>query len=351
MWDRAAAASYLDSRQVWWQKWPSAQRDHGTICISCHTGLPYAMARPALRRDLHESSVTPTETVMLANVEKRVNHWSEMTPFYSDASEGPGKTAQSHSTEAVVNAVLLTNYDTRQGHLRPVTRAALNAAWALQLASGPDAGGWIWQDFNLAPWECSDSSFQGAALLMGQLGAAPDGYMDEPAVRPHVALLKAYLRAHYASGPLLNQIYVLWASAKVPGLLTPAERASLLTQLRSLQQHDGGWSLSSLDKRPRLDKTPQPDASDGYATALVLLTLEANGFTRQDASLERGADWLETHQQKDGRWLASSLNKERDPESNIGRFMADAATGYAVLALDGAGPRHGTAPTVRVSSR
>ena len=36
-WDKAAAARYLDSRQSWWQDWPHAQKDHGTVCVSCHT--------------------------------------------------------------------------------------------------------------------------------------------------------------------------------------------------------------------------------------------------------------------------------------------------------------------------
>ena len=48
-WDKAAAAKYLDSREVWWQAWPPAQKDHETVCVSCHTNVPYALARPALR--------------------------------------------------------------------------------------------------------------------------------------------------------------------------------------------------------------------------------------------------------------------------------------------------------------
>src|SRR5580658_6406411 len=47
-WDRQAAARYLDSRETWWQSWDRAKKDHGTICVSCHTQAPYAMARPAL---------------------------------------------------------------------------------------------------------------------------------------------------------------------------------------------------------------------------------------------------------------------------------------------------------------
>ena len=53
-WNPQSAAVYLDEREVWWQKWPPAQMDHGTVCISCHTVVPYALVRPALRKRLSE---------------------------------------------------------------------------------------------------------------------------------------------------------------------------------------------------------------------------------------------------------------------------------------------------------
>src|SRR5450759_2909249 len=56
--------------------------------------------------------------------------------------------------------------------------------------------------------------------------------------------------------------------------------------------------------------------------------------TRADAHVRNGLAWLVQHQDATtGMWLASSLNKSRDPTTDVGKFMSDAATAYAVLAL------------------
>jgi squalene-hopene/tetraprenyl-beta-curcumene cyclase len=333
-WNPTAAASYLDYRESWWQSWPPAQKDHGTVCISCHTVVPYALARPALQQAMGVAGIPAAERAMLDSVEMRVGHWSEMTPFYSDAVDGPGKTAESHATEAVLNAVILASVDAGQGQLRPITRTALDEAWALQETAGSNAGGWKWQDFNLAPWESAESGYQGAAMLAIAMGNAPDHYAADPSNSKHVQLLRDYLQRQYAAQPVMSQVYVLWASAQMPGLLNDAERTKLLARIRSLQQSDGGWPLSSLNDQTSWKRLISAPDSDGCATGLVVLALEESGVSRNDKVLARGLEWLEQHQSKDGSWRASSLNEKRDPESDIGRFMSDAATGYAVLALE-----------------
>src|SRR5262245_31359079 len=50
-WGQAKAAKYLDDRQQAWSVYGAAKQSgaaKGTMCISCHTNLTYALARPAL---------------------------------------------------------------------------------------------------------------------------------------------------------------------------------------------------------------------------------------------------------------------------------------------------------------
>ncbi|MGB7136698.1 MAG: hypothetical protein WBD46_15515, partial [Acidobacteriaceae bacterium] len=63
------------------------------------------------------------------------------------------------------------------------------------------------------------------------------------------------------------------------------------------------------------------------------------GVDPQDPLLQRGVAWLVRHQDQEGSWWASSLNGFRDPASDMGRFMSDAATGYSVIALEEAQAR------------
>lgn len=331
--DRQAAARYLDSRQAWWQGWDRAQKDHGTLCISCHTQAPYGLARPLLSRALDQQDPTSQEQVMLASIKKRVQMWNEVVPFYSDALYGTGKEIESRNAEAVLNAIILSSYDAARLHLSKTTRLAFDHAWALQSTSGPDAGAWVWQNFDFTPWESKESQYYWAAQMAAAVGSAADSYRTDREVIGNLAALRVYLLGHYDAQPLLNKVVVLLAAAQIPTLLTPEQRKSLIRQIAACQRDDGGWSLTDLGTWQRRDKTPLETRSDGFATGIVILALEQNRIS--NAYVQRGLHWLESNQDKaTGAWHAWSLNRDRDPNSNAGPFMSDAATGYAVLALE-----------------
>jgi squalene-hopene/tetraprenyl-beta-curcumene cyclase len=339
-WDKAAAAKYLDSREVWWQAWPPAQKDHETVCVSCHTNVPYALARPALRAQLGEQKLSDPERIMLDSIIKRVNLGSEAEPFYNDAKHGPGKTREARNAESVNNALILARYDAarydaQQGHLQDVTRKALAAMWALQERIGPKSGAWLWQNFHFSPWEADESEYYGACMAAIATGIAPGHYRDDPKIQGNLALLRDYLRRQATTQPLVNRIVLLWASSKLPGLMTDQERAVLKTEIYSKQQPDGGWSLTTLGTWKRHDSSPFDTRSDGYATGLTVLALEESGRSTNSPEAKRGVDWLLANQSKtDGLWPAWSLNLQRDPASGVGRFMSDAATAISMMALE-----------------
>jgi squalene-hopene/tetraprenyl-beta-curcumene cyclase len=335
-WNPEAAARYMDSREVWWQGWDRAQKDQGTLCISCHTQATYALARPTLRNQLGERSPSPEENVMLTSIQKRVNGWKDMQPFYSDEKYGTGKEIESRNAESVLNAVILSSYDAQQGHMSDRTRTAFDNAWALQSKAGPDAGAWVWQNFEYTPWESKESQYHWAALLAVAVGKAPGKYRDDPSIAANLAALRGYLQSHYDAQPLVNKIAALWAERFFPGVLNFDQSRKLMDDLNRLQHDDGGWSLTDLGTWERRDKTPLETRSDGYATGLIILVIkETTAKARTNPHVARGIAWLEANQDKTtGAWPAWSLNKNRDPKSQVGQFMSDAATSYAVLALE-----------------
>jgi len=332
-WDPRAAAAYLDERQAWWFGYPQADRE-GTACVSCHTTLPYALARPVLRPRLNEREPSATETKLIGDVVKRVRAWKDVAPYYPDQTRGLPKTAESRGTESILNAVILARRDSSDGRLSNDLRLAFSNLWALQMRTGELTGAWAWLYFRLEPWEGTASAYFGATLAAVAVGMAPNGYASSADIQDHLELLRGYLAKQLERQPTFNRLMLLWASANLTGLLTPDERDALVAEAFRKQRPDGGWSLSSLGSWQRTDGSALDTESDGYATGLATFALQQAGVSPTEPRVQQGLQWLVQHQDTvTGRWSASSLNKLRDPESAAARFMSDAATAYAVLAL------------------
>jgi squalene-hopene/tetraprenyl-beta-curcumene cyclase len=341
-WNPQAAAQYLDGRYAEWAAFKGADRGQGkdkVSCLSCHTSLSYALGRPVLRQVSGDDQPTAQESKQLEQVRSRVAHWGEIdTPRYRlSYDHEEKKKVESWGTEAVLNALVLASDDRRHGLSVPSdsTKQALRNLWATQRKDGVDAGSWDWLDFGLRPWEAGESRFYGSALAAIAVGTAP-GYLkgdDDAEARAGVDRLHRFLGSQLEKQNLHNRLFALWASTAIDGLLTAGRRDAIIKEVLAKQQANGGWSLSSLVDCKRQDGTPQETGSDGYATGLAVHVLQLAGVRRDQPPVARGLAWLRANQQQDGHWIASSLNKRRDPKTHVGKFMSDSATTFAVLAL------------------
>src|ERR1700675_5090055 len=309
-WDQKAAAAYLDQRAAWWMEWPKAARDHETFCVSCHTAVPYALSRPTLRKSLAENETSANERRLLENVTKRVRLWKEVAPFYSDADRGAYKTVESRGTESVLNALILASNDAQSGRLSKDTLTALDSMWLEQQTSGERKGAWLWLRFANEPWEADDSDFYGATLAAIAIGTAPENYAARPEIQNNLKMLREYLNRQSAAQTTINRAVLLWASTKLPRLLAPEKQKTIINELLSKQQADGGWSLAALvGDWKRHDGTPQDLASDGYATGLITFALLQTGLSKEHEEVHQGLAWLAANQDtSEGYWPSSSLN-------------------------------------------
>jgi squalene-hopene/tetraprenyl-beta-curcumene cyclase len=343
-WEPRAAGKYLDERAAWWLGWSGSARGAGTACVACHTGLPFALARPALRQFMGEPGPGEFEGKIIDGIKKRVDNWDEVASendfkaFYSG-----DRKPSALGTESVLNALILVNLDKgRKGSaLSAPANQALDHMWACQ----QEKGTWLWLNFGLRPWETGDE-YYGAALAAVAAGMAGNAYHQCGQVQDKIDKLHQYLRHDFASQTLHNRIVALWASAELQSLLTAEDKRRLLKEISDAQTPDGGWNLADLGpdrtgqaKWKAQGEYPPGARGDGYATGLIMHVLARAGVAKTDANLQAGRQWLVNHQDRDaGTWPAVYLNRNRDASSPTGKFMRDAATSFAVLGLTASDP-------------
>ncbi len=160
-WSPDLAARYLDGRQKEWFSWKPAMSADGP-CVSCHTGMTYLLARPALRTRLKESAPTMYEVGLLDRLRAKV---------------GEKPTGALQGVETIFTAMFLSREDamkTMSAH----SQKAFDQLWSLQGTDGPSKGGWRWYAANLDPWENGESGRYGAALAAVALMQTPAEYRN-----------------------------------------------------------------------------------------------------------------------------------------------------------------------------
>src|SRR5262249_32185458 len=140
-WDREGAAKYLDDRMdIWFANAKKLQTGQSeTSCVSCHTTIPYVMARPVLRAAMRVNTATPQELRLIEETSRRVGSYETKRPLY-DHNES--KQAESRGTEAVLNALILASADAAQDRREPsaATQQAFKQLWETQRSDGA----WDW---------------------------------------------------------------------------------------------------------------------------------------------------------------------------------------------------------------
>ena len=312
-WSPALAAKYLDERQREWFAWRPAQSPDGP-CVSCHTGLPYLIARPALRRLLKERDATMYERGLRDRLA-------------SHAGEKPKGALQ--GVETIMASLLVADEDARS--------KTFDQLWTLQQTDGPLKGGWQWYSANLDPWETPAQFRYGAALAALAIGGAPSEIRRTPDVEQRVRALAGFLNDDLAGRPMHVKLAVLWASTTLPSLLTTEAKRAIVDEALKTQQRDGGWSLAALGpwtEHPSAPASLDRTGSHSYATAFTTFVLQKTDGAGVRSSTARALDWLRSHQDRTtGAWPAVSMNKTYPAGSMEEKFLQDAATAFAAAAL------------------
>lgn len=294
-----AAVAFLDNAALTWH--------NDRKCFACHSDYTYLETRPLVAWE------TPVHDQLRSELE--------------ELAANPRKVSF-RVTEGVMAACVLAQNDAlTTGQLHPVTRQALDRMWALQ----SEDGGFDWIKSEQPPSEVDDHF--GVTMALIGVGMAPDGYADTPAAQAGLAKIRQYVKNN-APGNLHQRAMLLLGSLHIDGVLTDADRQSIVDDLLVAQKADGGWGIVSLGHWKRHDGKPDDrESSDGYGTGFTVYTLREAGMPADDPRIQAGIAWLKANQRISGRWFTRSQWEDSR------HYLSRLGTSYAIRALVACGER------------
>ncbi len=213
----AEAAHYLDQGA---KAWSGARK-----CVSCHTTGTYMLIRPELSSKLGPPEPQARETFVAAFKDLAAMERGEL-----QKSTRPG--------QVIYSAAGLAQWDKYVAKsLSPETEQALKLTFSLQQPSGTWGSADCWP-----PYE--SDAFHEATIAAIAVADAPGwlANLKDPAIRAGVERLQHYLRT--AQPPHdYGRVLLLWASARMPGLIDQAQQHALVEMIWKHQQSDGGFAI------------------------------------------------------------------------------------------------------------
>lgn len=305
------AARYLEEGAQAWSG--------GRKCVSCHTNGIYMTIRPALSAQLGPPNAALRDFFVTTLKAKQASSRDDLRKSTNPA-------------QVIYTAAGLAEWDV---HVTKELSAETREALALVCEIQNEQGTWGALDC----WPPYESDSFHLATVVAMAAATAPGWLDQ-ATGPQAAAierLRNYLKSETPPHDY-GRVLLLWADARMPGLLTPADRQAAIDLIRKHQRDDGGWSLRTFafpeawgkgNRAAKLRGEPEfaDPPSDGHQTGLAMIVLREAGVPASDPAIQRGVKWLQVNQRASGRWWTRSLN------TDTYHFITYSGTAFPLLAL------------------
>ncbi|MBJ81342.1 MAG: hypothetical protein CL462_00400 [Acidimicrobiaceae bacterium] len=288
-------------------------------CVTCHTNGTYLALRPSLTGRIGKPSQEVRDFFV--------------TLLKEGTSQLGGKDKLNDSQLIYITRGLAEWDAYVLKKLSVETKLALKQLFDRQLPTGE------WKALGKCWPPLESSAFQEATVAALAIAVAPGwlSNLTDEKMRAGVERLRNYFRK--AQPPHdYGRVVLLWASAKLPGILDDTEKAKIIKMIGRQQQPDGGWSIRTFAhpeqwgngnraEKLRAEKEFESPPSDGHQTGLSLIALSESGVSARDPKIRKGVQWLLRNQRESGRWWTRSLNTDNY------HFITYSGTLYPLVAL------------------